>query len=234
MKRFIVFALASCASSAPPSPSSAPEALPTTTASSPVPIATDKSAPFPCGGVEPRIVNRRNEPVNEAMRPGQMTEQAAAAKRLYDAERWSEAADALERVSNGASGDDAGNRAIAEYHRAIALFRDHRYPEAASSFRAIALERGHLKHQETLLWLAKLVLTGPDVVDLDVFAAYDVGDIERFRNAAQMEVYYDLAYLLGRERMREGARAEALALLSRIPNDHPFANAAARCAATLR
>ena len=41
---------------------------------------------------------------------GQMTEEAAAAKRLFDKERWAEAATALFRVIAGETGDDPGNQ----------------------------------------------------------------------------------------------------------------------------
>jgi hypothetical protein len=39
---------------------------------------------------------------------GQMTEEAAQAKRLFDAERWAEAALVLKRVVDGETGDDEG------------------------------------------------------------------------------------------------------------------------------
>ena len=41
---------------------------------------------------------------------GQMTEEAAAAKRLFDKERWAEAAVSLYRVVAGETGDDKGNQ----------------------------------------------------------------------------------------------------------------------------
>jgi len=58
-----------------------------------------------------------------AVTAGQMTEEAATAKRLFDGERWSEAALGLYRVYKGETGDDPGNRQIAQYHLAIALYR---------------------------------------------------------------------------------------------------------------
>src|SRR5262245_24307918 len=50
---------------------------------------------------------------------GQMTDETADAKRLFDHERWAEAAAANRRVVDGDTGDDEGNRQIAEYHLAI-------------------------------------------------------------------------------------------------------------------
>jgi hypothetical protein len=52
---------------------------------------------------------------------GQMTEQAAQAKRLFDGEKWGDAASALYRVYKGETGDDEGNKQLAQYHLAIAL-----------------------------------------------------------------------------------------------------------------
>src|SRR5690606_4281877 len=54
---------------------------------------------------------------------GQMTEAAAAAKQLFDKERWNEAAQALHAVVTGETGDDPGNKQLAEYYLAIALYR---------------------------------------------------------------------------------------------------------------
>ena len=48
-----------------------------------------------------------------------MTEEAAAAKKLFDRERWSEAALALYRVVDGETGDDPGNKQLAQYYLAI-------------------------------------------------------------------------------------------------------------------
>src|SRR5262245_1460387 len=46
---------------------------------------------------------------------GNMTESAAQAKQMFDKERWSEAAQALHRVVTGETGDDPGNKQLAEY-----------------------------------------------------------------------------------------------------------------------
>src|SRR5688500_1472837 len=47
---------------------------------------------------------------------GNMTEEGAQAKRLFDNARWADAALALQRVVNGETGDDEGNKQIAQYH----------------------------------------------------------------------------------------------------------------------
>ena len=54
---------------------------------------------------------------------GQMTEPAAQAKRLFDGEKWLDAALGLYRVYKGDTHDDEGNKQLAQYHLAIALYR---------------------------------------------------------------------------------------------------------------
>ncbi|HEY2514509.1 MAG TPA: hypothetical protein VGI39_26775, partial [Polyangiaceae bacterium] len=96
------------------------------------------------------------KPVDNSPPPqaGQMTEQAAQAKRLFDGEKWSDAALALYRVSKGETGDDEGNKQLAQYHLAIALYRLKFYQAAYGIFSEIADKPNHLKFNETLLWLA--------------------------------------------------------------------------------
>ncbi|HMY16063.1 MAG TPA: hypothetical protein PKA58_07020, partial [Polyangium sp.] len=96
---------------------------------------------------------------------GQMTEEAAQAKRLFDADRWSEAALLLKRVVDGETGDDEGNKQIAQYHLAIALYRLQFYQASYAIFSEIADKPNHLKFNETLLWLSKLATQLPEPAD---------------------------------------------------------------------
>src|ERR1700753_4429972 len=54
---------------------------------------------------------------------GQLTEEAAAAKRLFDKDRYAEAAVALYRVVAGQTGDDPGNQQLAQYYLAVSLYK---------------------------------------------------------------------------------------------------------------
>ena len=94
--------------------------------------------------------------------PSQMTEEAANAKRLFDTERWSEAALGLYRVYKGETGDDGGNRQVAQYHLAIALYRLKFFQASYGIFSEIADKPNHLKFAETLLWLSKLATQLPE------------------------------------------------------------------------
>ena len=160
-----------------------------------------------------------------------MTEQAAQAKRLFDSEKWNEANLALRRVASGETGDDEGNKHIAEYHAAIALFRMKRDTEAAQAFRTIASKSNHLKHNETILWLVKIADQHPEHLTPIDFATYTIDQVERFHNPSQEGIYQAASFFLGRERLAEGKRDQAKLLLDHVNPNHPYAAAAKKCAA---
>src|SRR5262249_45010044 len=112
-------------------------------------IELDEPATPPAG--------RKRAPVASGPPPvaGQMSEQAAQAKRLFDGEKWGDASLALYRVYKGETGDDEGNKQLAQYHLAISLYRLKFYQGAYGIFSEIADKPNHLKFNETLLWLAK-------------------------------------------------------------------------------
>ena len=160
-----------------------------------------------------------------------MSEAAAQAKRLFDRESWADAVNALEAVLSGKTGDDAGNRQIAEYLRAIALFRLDRVEESYGAFRSVASVRNHLKRRETLLWISKIARQHPELVSPGDLASYDVSDVERFKNPEQLEVFAIAAYLVGRERVAEGEHADARKLLGQVPETHAWFDQAKKCLA---
>lgn len=160
-----------------------------------------------------------------------MTERAANAKRLFDSERWNDAVRAFESVVDGTTGDDEGNRQLAQYHRAVALFKLRRFPESSAGFREIASSTRHLKHNETLLWLVQLTASKADELRITEFATYRAEDVRRFDNANQQDVYVVAAFMVGRLRLAMGANGEAQELFSRVPSAHPYGSQARKCAA---
>src|SRR5205823_279354 len=140
---------------------------------------------------------------------GQVSEGFAKAKRLYDSEKWEEAFTAMRSVADGATGDDEANRQIAEFHAAKALYQLKRHSESYAAFHAIARRRDHAKHRDVLLWIARLAMKYPQLVDLGDFAFYDRDDVERFANPEQREVWGALTYFVARERLAAGKSAEA-------------------------
>jgi hypothetical protein len=181
-------------------------------ADSPAPASADTPAPAPTSGKRPKVVD--NSPPATA---GQPTEAAAQAKRLYDGEKWWDAAKALYRVSTGETGDDEGNKQIAQFNLAKALYKLKFFQGAYSIFSEIADKPNHLKYNETLLWLAKLATDLPEPADIiERVGKYNEEHVSKFNNKEQQEIYWQLNYLLGRYRYRNGQFPEGLALLEKV------------------
>ena len=148
---------------------------------------------------------------------GQMTEDAAQGKRLFDSERWSEAALVLKRVVDGETGDDEGNKQIAQYHLAIALYRLQFYQASYGIFSSIADKTNHLKFNETLLWLSKLATQLPEPADIiERVGKYKTDQVARFNNPQQRDLYWQLNYLLGRYKYRNRNYEEAISLFEKV------------------
>jgi tetratricopeptide (TPR) repeat protein len=148
---------------------------------------------------------------------GQMTEEAAQGKRLFDAERWSEAALVLKRVVDGETGDDEGNKQIAQYHLAIALYRLQFFQASYGLFSAVADKPNHLKFNETLLWLSKLATQLPEPADIiERVGKYKGDQVARFNNPQQRDLYWQLNYLLGRYKYRNRNYEEAISLFEKV------------------
>jgi len=160
---------------------------------------------------------------------GQMTEQAAQAKRLFDGEHWKDAENALKRVADGETGDDEGNKQLADYHRAIALYRLERFEDSAARFRKISRNPGHLKFREVLIWIVKLARIEPKVVRVDDLALYSPEEITYFDNPSQREVFGAASYLVGHERYDEGNLSEAQKLLENAKRVGPWSKEADAC-----
>jgi hypothetical protein len=97
---------------------------------------------------------------------GQMGEEAAVAKRLFDEERYAESTPLLARVAYGETKDDAGNRQLGDYYLAVALYKQNDLTGAADIFGHIARTPNHLRFNETLLWIFKLLTSGCVTSDL--------------------------------------------------------------------
>lgn len=148
---------------------------------------------------------------------GQMTDEAAAAKKLFDKERWSEAGLALFRVVNGETGDDPGNKQLAQYYLAISLYRLKFYQASYAIFSVIADNSNHLKFKETLLWLAKLATQLPEPADIiERVGKYTDEQIARFDNAQQRDLFWQLNYMLGRYKYRNRQYEDAVRVFQKV------------------
>jgi hypothetical protein len=155
--------------------------------------------------------------------PGQMTEEASQIKRHFDGNKWLEASLGLDRVYRGETGDDRGNRQIAQYQLAIALYNQRFYTASLGIFRAIADDLDHNKHKETALWLARLSIQLPEpagIVELAV--RYHDPDLEHFANPQQKDLYWQLGHLLGRAEYKAGALERAVKSFQAVGERSPF------------
>ena len=161
---------------------------------------------------------------------GPMTEQATQAKRLFDNERWVDALPLLERVAAGDTGDDIVNRQVAAYHIGVANYRMQDYRAALTAFELITRDPLHLKRDETLLWLWKLLEQRDLSTDMiDLLPRYDDASFERYHNPAQATAYGWLMFGRGRAWLRRGDTKRAAEVLRRVPRDTPAAPFAERC-----
>jgi len=148
---------------------------------------------------------------------GQMTEAAASAKQLFDKEKWSDAAQALHRVVNGETGDDPGNKQLAEYFLAISLYRLKFYQASYAIFSVVADNPNHVKFKETLLWLAKLATQLPEPADIiERVGKYNDEQVARFDNDQQRDLYWQLNYMLGRYKYRNRQFEEGIRLFQKV------------------
>jgi hypothetical protein len=175
------------------------------------------------GAPKPAAAGSKPQDLGPAPQAGQMTEQAAQAKRLFDGEKWLDAALALNRVAKGETGDDEGNKQLAQYHLAIALYRLKFYQGAYGIFSEIADKPNHLKFNETLLWLSKLATDLPEPADIvERVGKYNDDQVAKFNNSNQRELFWQLNYLLGRYKYRNRQYDDALRLFGKVARESKY------------
>lgn len=182
------------------------------------PVELDDTPPPNTGGTAAKPVDNSPPPM-----AGQMTEQAAQAKRLFDGEKWEEAALGLDRVRKGETGDDEGNKQLAQFHLAIALYRMKFYQAAYAIFSEIADKPNHLRFNDTLLWLSKLATDLPEPADIvERVGKYNDDQINKFNNPNQRDLFWQLNYLLGRYKYRNRQYDDALRLFSKVDRQSKY------------
>ncbi len=196
-----------------------PPTPPPAAAAQPAPVDLDDSSAPAKGGKGPA----KPADTGPAAQAGQPTDAAAQAKRLYESEKWWDAAQALFRVSSGETSDDEGNKQIAQFNLAKALYKLKFYQGAYSIFSEIADKPNHLKYNETLLWLAKLATDLPEPADIvERVGKYNEQQVGKFNNKEQKDLYWQLNYLLGRYKYRNGQYPDALALFEKVNRSSKF------------
>lgn len=153
----------------------------------------------------------------EAAVAGEPTAAMKQAKDAFDKKSYAQAAQGMYEVVSGGSGDDAGNKQLAEFYLAQSLYFLKFYQASFDTFTKIASNQSHLKFGETLLWLAKLATDLPEPADIIAHVGkYSDAQLARFDNKAQQDMYWKLNYLLGRYNYRKGNLQEAIRLFQRV------------------
>lgn len=167
---------------------------------------------------------------DEQATPGQPTAELVEAMHAYDAGRWLDAIPKLQRVVKGETGDDEGNRQIAEFALAKSFVQIRQYELAIAALDPIARSPAHLKHLEAVLWLAKLLeepLTAVRAIDL--LYLYDDKSLARLDNPEQRETLYLVQYARARAAYRRANYDEALRILERVKTYGPLEHLSAVC-----
>jgi tetratricopeptide (TPR) repeat protein len=153
---------------------------------------------------------------------GKPSDAMLKAQSAFDQKNWPQAAAGMYEVVNGESGDDAGNKQLAEFYLAQALYHLKFYQASFDGFAKIASNPKHLKFSETLLWIAKLTTDLPEPADIvSHVGKYSEGHLATFDNATQRGLYWTLNYLLGRYKYRQGEFEEAVSLFQRVNAQSP-------------
>jgi len=151
---------------------------------------------------------------------GQPSEAMARAKQAFDGKQWPVAAEGLYEVAAGETGDDEGNKQLAEFYLAQALYFLKFYQASFEGFTKIADNPSHLKFAESLMWLAKLATDMNEAADIiSHVGKYKDDEIRRFDNANQKELYWKLNYLLGRYHYRQQNYPEAVRLFNLVNSE---------------
>ncbi len=153
---------------------------------------------------------------------GEPTEGFTAARRAFDQEKWPEAAEGMFRVVSGETGDDPGNKQLAEFYLANALYRLKFFQASFAIFSVIAEQPNHQKFNETLMWLAKLALELPEPADIIArVGKYSDEHLARFDNKDQQQLYWQLNQMLGRYKYRQGQFEEAIRFFQKVDKRSP-------------
>ena len=155
---------------------------------------------------------------------GPPSEALANALRLYQSERYQEAAVQLQRVVEGETQDAPANVQKAQFFLGKALYHLGFYQSALSIFDEITQQgQGHLFFDQTLQWLAQLATQLPDPAGIvEKLGRYGVDKLEQFNSAETQKIYNQLLYLMGRSKYEQGEFEAAIDLFSRVDDRSPY------------
>jgi TolA-binding protein len=152
------------------------------------------------------------------------SEALASALRLYQGDKYPEAAVQFQRIVEGETKDTEGNKQKAQFFLGKSLFHMKYYQSALSVFDEISQQgKGHLFFEQTLQWLAQLASQLPEPAGIiEKVGRYDLSQIEESKSGDSKQFYAQLLYLLGRSKYAQGEFDEAIKLFEEVPADSKF------------
>lgn len=155
---------------------------------------------------------------------GPPTEAMANALRLYQQDRYQEAAVQFQRVVEGETGDAPANIQKAQFHLGKCLYHMRFYQSALAVFDEI-VEQGqrHLYFPSTLQWLAQLAAQLPEPADIiRRVGRYSPEQLQQFNNNESRNLYNQLLFLLGRAKYNDGDFDAAVSLFRQVQRTSRF------------
>jgi tetratricopeptide (TPR) repeat protein len=151
--------------------------------------------------------------------PGSKTLEQAL--KLYDSEDYTNASIELNKVVEGQTTDDEGNKQRAEFFMGKTLFAMKFYSASLSYFdRIVQKGPAHRYYAKTLQWLASLSRFLPESAGvLEKIGKYTRSDLEQ---PALEPVRDELYYLLGRYHYSKGNFKEAVELFASVPEKSEY------------
>lgn len=144
----------------------------------------------------------------------------ANALKLYNENRYQEAAVQLQRIVEGETPDTPGNQQKAQFFLGKSLYHLGYYQSALSVFDEISQQStGHLFFDQSLQWLAQLASQLPEPAGIiEKVGRYELSQIEQFNNGEGKPIYAQLLYLLGRSKYQQGEFEQAISLFEQVPS----------------
>lgn len=141
--------------------------------------------------------------------------------RLYQEQKFEEAAIKFKRSADGKAKDKRGNRQRAQFFLGKSLYKLRYYQSALVIFDEIS-EAGpkHLYFGDALTWLAQLASQLPESAGIiEKVGRYGVGAIAQFKTPNAAELYNLLLYFMGRHLYNEGDFQQAIELFGEVDTD---------------
>ncbi|MFW6067086.1 MAG: tetratricopeptide repeat protein [Myxococcota bacterium] len=158
------------------------------------------------------------QPAADPPEAGEPSEDLKGALVLYEKGDYTQAAIELQKVIDGETNDDEGNKQRAQFFLAKAMFHLKFFQPALANFDEITeLGQGHLYFDASLQWLAQLATELPEPAGIiEKVGRYGLDQLEQFDTAENEQLYNHLLYLMGRHKYDQGAFEEAIELFTKV------------------